>query len=601
QEGSNDPFVYKMYMLSFMLDGLPKAADMHDAVAASSALDVWVKYMQQLVTQAISIQPGIQGKIAPSGDERHGVKTVFDFIDSLRQDFSAAFVQFNMLYQQLLDSAIIDLENGKSNAQLETAKAKLEMLKALKPPDGLLESEADVTKTIITGRSGIFKAGKHIDYFRKGKDALAHSEDIELYDPKAEANPPEKAMSAKRMFEIRDKQINALEQLYGFKKDEHGSITAEAKENAAAIKSAGLLHLHNDNDWRKFLLEKYKLHKAANNNDKSKAFDATISTIKMYMNAFTLHTPHNIIESKSVNQLNIKFPEALTGQLIHDCGVYALRIVYMLSLIKDDPDLALDIKFIKLPLHTGLIITGKGLPTYITHNDMITPVEAAEVAKRRTAWNKETAKMGGDEKDNNQFMAELAAEEFIPGAEMPYRLETVPHVKDSKRYAAELWGFYMEHVVPDVFSPSVVNPSDKNFRAHLMYLDVLEAYKGFYNTSYLTFWNGTVVKEWKARKHQLQNTTGTTFDSLFEAYKKPVEAAFKTANTNFDMIRARLKEIKDTVLANPGIIAKNTKLTDADRMVKVAGDWMELQGDMATDPDVHKNNDRRDNEVEPLD
>ncbi|HWB25764.1 MAG TPA: DUF4157 domain-containing protein [Chitinophagaceae bacterium] len=601
QERSTDPFAYKIYLWGFILDNLPKALDIKDANAVQAAIDVWVKYMGQLVTQAINIEPQIKGKMRPERSGRHGDETAFDFLDALQQDFSGAFVQFGMLYQRLLDKAIDDLQNNKGNASLELAKAKLDALKALKPPDGLLDAETDITKTIIEAHGGIFSTGKHIDFFMQGKDALVHSEDIELYDPKADSKPPEKVMSVRRMFEIRDKQINALEQLYGFQKDKSGNITAEAQENAAAIKDAGGLKLHNDDDWRRFLLKKFALHKAANNNDKVKAFDAIIATIKLYMNAFTIHTPYNIIESKGVNQLQIKFPRALTGQLIHDCGVYALRITYMLSLIRNDPDLKLSIQFVKLPFHTGLIITGEGLPTYIAHNDMIATMDAADIAKRRQAWDTETKKIGGNTKDNTQFLGELAAEEFIPGAKMPFRLETAPPSKDSKKYAAELWKFYMKSIVPDVFSPSVLKPGDKNYRMHLMYLDVLEMYKNFYNTFYRKFWNGTVVPQWKAHKSELQAAGADRFNALFEVYKKPVLAAFDEANNNFSMIRDKLQEIKETVEANPDMVADKIRITNSGRMVKVAGDWMEIQGDVATDQNVHQANDKRDITIDPLD
>lgn len=603
EEKNDDPFAYKIYLWDFILANLPKATDAKDATQAANTMVVWLKYMGQLVTQALDTEPLVKGKKKPEPSQRHGNKTAFDFLDALRGDFSAASVQFEILYQQLLDKAISDLQSGKGNASLEIVKSALNALKSLKPPDGLINAETEVTKTVIPERGGIYSTGKHVDYFIKGKEAKKHTEDIELYDPHAENKPAEKEMSQKRIFEIRDKQITALEQLYGFKKDPNNpnNLTAEAKENAAVIQSIKHLELNNDDDWRKFLLKKYEMHKAAVNNDTAKAFDAVIDTIRMYMNAFTLHTPYNIVEDAGVNQLQIKFPRALTRQLIHDCGVYALRIVYMLSLLKDHPDLKLNIKFIKLPLHTGLIITGKGLPTYLAHNDMIKPMDAAELAGRRKDWNKETTKMGKDPADDDQFMGEMAAEEFIPGAMMPFRLETVKPIKDSKNYAGELWKFYMSNIVPDVFSKSVLQPTDKNYRLHLMYLEVLEMYKNFYNTSYRDFWNNTVVVEWKKNKSALQAAAGDKFTTLFEAYKRPVMDAYNKADSDFYMIRNKLKEIEAIVKANPDMIASKTRVTDAARMVKVAGDWMELQRDTAIDTNVNNMKDKREIAVDPLD
>ena len=58
---------------------------------------------------------------------------------------------------------------------------------------------------------------------------------------------------------------------------------------------------------------------------------------------------------------------------------YALRTVYMLSLVKFD--LKLRIRFIFLPVHVGVIVTGDNLPTLIAHNNKIYPIDAATLAK----------------------------------------------------------------------------------------------------------------------------------------------------------------------------------------------------------------------------
>src|SRR5262249_3972557 len=183
-------------------------------------------------------------------------------------------------------------------------------------------------------------------------------------------------------FLARRRQILLIEEIYGLQKDDKGNLTSETKENAAAMARLGAegLRLHNDDDWRKFVVAKFELREATEGREK--ALIAVMDLLEKYMRVFTSHTPYNI-EDFGDNLLTKTFPRDLAGRLIHDCGVYGLRMAYILSLLRDHPKLHLRFRYVVMPVHVGLLITRDGLPTYLVNNDAIMRYTPADVAALR--------------------------------------------------------------------------------------------------------------------------------------------------------------------------------------------------------------------------
>jgi hypothetical protein len=199
--------------------------------------------------------------------------------------------------------------------------------------------------------------------------------------------------------------------------------------------------------------------------------------LSQYLRAFTLHTPHNIDEF-GTNYLSRRFPRAVTGQLLHDCGVYALRVAYVLSLVVDD--LALVIRAIVLPAHVGLILSFKDDPlksVVVVHNAFLEPIDAAELAKAATTWQS-TSSTGSPlaapvALDGVAFMAELASAVFLDGVDLPYRLAPVPTVPAKASRAARhqvLWKFYHTTII----KPSPLSPVSGEPQPELRYLALLQ-------------------------------------------------------------------------------------------------------------------------------
>src|SRR5215212_5506194 len=283
-------------------------------------------------------------------------------------------------FQVLVDDAVAELEAGKGNAGLRNLRAVLEqkMKPVFNAHPGL---QLAGVETEVTKSDFVSKKKRHLDIFHPEKKAA--SAEIEAY-AKDETSFNEKSMPLSRIYDLRAQQIAALERLFGFATDK-GKVTAESAENAAAINATGGFKLHDNDSWRRFLLQKFQANQKASRDD-WKALLATIDLLHTYLAAFTFHTPYNIDEFGD-NYLTRTFPRALTGQLIHDCGVYALRIAYALSLIRTK--LNLTFRAIVLPLHVGLIISfgddvSRG--AIFVQNDQLLPMTGAQLSVYEKEW-----------------------------------------------------------------------------------------------------------------------------------------------------------------------------------------------------------------------
>jgi hypothetical protein len=241
-----------------------------------------------------------------------------------------------------------------------------------------------------------------------------------------------------------------------------------------------------------------------------------------YLVAFTFKSSYNLYDEgpEKENYLNKEFPRALNGQLIHDCGVYALRAAYIFSLIRQEQDLLF--RFVYLPAHVGLVVLQRSViiegkkkyaPFFILHNNFIKHIgDLIEVAKIRHDWEafKEPATPGAAPKplptDDLQFQGELAAFLFIYGpVDMPFRLKEVPD--DSKLTPAalksKLWDFYKKEAEFDIFGDEAGDTKSEVFQTHLKYLELTDDFKNLWN-KIIYFWNDLAI-QWKVLNESVQH------------------------------------------------------------------------------------------------
>ena len=475
------------------------------------------------------------------------------------------FTSMQLNYQVLLDEAIAELEGGKGTKGLEEAKKMLEeRIKPLvffragdfSPEDVLI----DATRSTF-GRGG----GRYLDVFTP--KAKARSIGFTFYDT-LQKEGDEKQLALGRIWRHRHNQIELLERLYGV-----GKANAE---NATVLKQLGGLRLHNNDDWRRFLIAKFEAAEQRLG-DKGKALSEVINLLKAYLQAFTIHTPYNI-EEFGDNYLTRSFPRALTGQLIHDCGVYALRIAYALSLIKDR--LKLRFRFIRLPAHVGLVITGKGLPTFIAHNNDVTEFGVQELDDMQKFWTKhdeqgkELAKPRA--RDDDRFLGEVAAGLFLPFTDMPFRFEEQPKFKNDDK--GEYFRFYQRKLQPDILGKG----KGATAQFHLRYLEALDDAKRTYNTKVRPFWNHDARAVWRKHGAGLRRALGSAqkggaaerkaYEAAADAYLKDLDKVYKPIEDAMTSWGQKVGETSSTLAKERELTAKGATRAHT-RRVQVGFSW----------------------------
>ena len=439
----------------------------------------------------------------------------------------------------LMAAAIADLEADKGTDALRAAKAVVDT--KIQPAynvtigdEKLLGITVDATRSTFGPREG-----KHLDYFDTSKAGAQRSVTINYFDKTQTTGFLDKMNPVGHIILSRKKQAAFLEQLY-------------ASGNRAAM-GAAPLKLESVDDWRNFLHAKVlELQKAGKSNDE--ALLAVIKFLSGYLETFTTSTPFNIedvIKQDSENYNKRKFPRAITGQLIQDCGVYALRTVYMLSLVKDD--LGLRIRFIYLPVHVGLVITGKDVSTLIAHNNKIYPIDAKTLADERKAW---AAKDPKKPTTDDQFIGEVAGSYFSPGVDMPFRLEDAPAIqKNDPREKEKLQTYYEGTLKKDVLADA---PKANITQFHLEYLRLNDEGKKMHNSLVVPTWNNAAHNAWKQHGDKLlaevakaRDGKPNTYDAQAKAYLAALDAVFAPVDAATAAADKSRADVSATLGAHP--------------------------------------------------
>ncbi len=396
------------------------AATFANPEQATASIDTIMAHQRVLMAEARSQD---FGRIAQErkggilrGDTTHlqmgmGITdTASSYLDELLGQMTALFTPLMRAVQVLMDAAVADLEASRGSAKLAALTSLLtdKIRPLVEQPIGpagaaqfLGERVVDVTRSTF-GPTG----GTHHDMFDRTKSGVARDVTINFFSKGDTGSEME--LPVLRVVNKRIAQAKLLADLY------------ENTANRTAM-GAAPMKLDSVDGWRTFL--RAKLAELLVDSTKAEALGAIITLLGRYLDSFAIQTTFNIddlVTEDRDNYIKRTFPRALTGQAIHDCGVFALRIIYMLSLVGDD--LKLRFRFVQLPNHVGLVITGKGLPTFIAHGNQISEIPAKELAKEETAWLKANpGKVGGD-----AFIGALAGAYFAPGVDMPFRLVDLP-------------------------------------------------------------------------------------------------------------------------------------------------------------------------------
>jgi hypothetical protein len=514
------------------------------------------------------------------------------------------------LIQSAMDAARRDLESatptGTGKALLEALRNSLagEVHDVLFPKDNKknIAGEAFPITTTKMGKG----QGTISDQYAQGKEAKARALPITTYDPEHEW-ARELHASLARFYRVRIDQLDVLGRIYGaiFALDSEKTFletldkAEKSLERAETIKRlpGGRLRLDSDDDWRTYVLQLYRdlttapaaVPPTSTTSPTPVPAPATrkpltpeaalheiIDLLFKYLHAFTVHARYtNVYDFGATDYLNRPFPRALTGQLVHDCGVYALRAAYILSLVRKE--LGLRFRFVTLPVHISLVITGEKFGAYIIHNDHFEHLPAGELAERRKEWEQfkdpKTQQAVPGPADEEQFIGETAAHYFIRGTDMPFRVaEVTPPTANAKTEQAKLWAQYQQINRQKLFGPSATKKGDPNYLFELRYLELTERNREVYNKQFVPFWNEKAPAAWEAFLKRVQSAavpkTQIKVDDLltplgeysfdFDEAAKDVKAAYE----GVDQEKVRLSE---RLRADPSLAAKGARISSGIR------------------------------------
>lgn len=529
-----------------------------------------------------------------------------EFHESIRSQIWRWQEGLSVCIQRAMDLARSDLElpqpTGSGAALLKALRAALagELHDVLFPKDEKLNIAGlsrETTKTTLDKGKGKGK-GTITDFFPPDPAAPKRLVEINTYDPQQEFVRELHANLA-TFWKIRMEQLDVLGRIYGVldilapPRDfaEGMRIAAAATDNAQSIRnmSGGRLRLDSDDDWRIFLLQMYNdmVHPAAPVTQAgaaqvpaakaattpSEALHVIIPLLFNYLKAFTVHARFtNIYDADDTSYLNRPFPRALTGQLVHDCGVYALRVAYILSLVRKE--LGLRFRFVTLPVHVSLVITGEALPTFVIENDQFTEISVAEMMRileqHNTYKDPATGAKPPGLADEEQFIGELAAQEFIRGPlDMPFKVTDVPPpVASARTEQIQLWTYYKKTAVLDVFGPSSQRKGEPNYLFHKNYLALTEEMRQLFNEYTVPFWNNAAPDAWdnfmksvafdRVKKTQRDKLPIEELETLLGEYHYDFSKALKPLRTRYTRLaddERRLSRIlrEDPKLAKAGV------------------------------------------------
>ena len=429
-----------------------------------------------------------------------------------------------------------------------------------------------------------------------------------IYGQLSEENPSVKRFEQKYRFRrITDRPLS--------KTDEGTTVSGEARfriENNRRNKILAAIpnknrHLQNDDDWVEYIfaLYKFEISRKTARND---IWINIMHDLENYFGASTTRTKFNLRDiGTSYLALEKKFPRAITGQQLHDCGVYAVRLSYILLQAEnrintekstgDGIAFKPNIDFIVLPNHVGLIIRSDDLTPYIIHNSSFNSFSADWLAAMKKRW-KNFDREGNKRKtpsiniDEEQFWAEIAAALFVSRVNVPYFMIKVPNA--DRRPATtkhRIWEAYKLVIcAPDRKKGKqcgrLFNPHN-NEQINLLYLDVIEKELKLYNQYLVPIWNISWMGTWREYEKKLtlaftaakkKPTSGAkTFLDLKKKFIDEIESALSIVQDDLNGITNIKGEIDSKLFASKKVLYKGIKHTWAKRLSLLSGPLFEWE------------------------
>jgi hypothetical protein len=274
-----------------------------------------------------------------------------------------------------------------------------------------------------------------------------------------------------------------------------------------------------------------------------------LGLIHRYFEAFTVHVPHDLREGcRGANYLTRSFPRAITGALIHDCAVYALRWLHMLGRLFT-PGLTPygitnpRIFLVEMPGHVGAMIRAEMLSPFL-HRHILVSIN-----------NKNAIVHNDNPQNSDQVAAEIVVQDRYQGMMTPF---SITRVTSRPSDANSLW-----KEVCRVFDRKLRLPYADTSEPHLRYL----AYNaGIARVSReVADTVGGLWLELQQRLAAARNQDGTVpSDRLrdeVQRYARSVKDAVDAATTKYKKdVEPLIEEIDNDLDANKHRIPKGTRV-----------------------------------------
>lgn len=277
-----------------------------------------------------------------------------------------------------------------------------------------------------------------------------------------------------------------------------------------------------------------------------------LGLIHLYFEAFTVQVPHDLREGCSeTNYLTRTFPRAITGSLIHDCAVYAIRWLHMLGRLFT-PGLTPygitnpRIFLVEMPGHVGAMIRAEILPPFL-HRHILVSIN-----------NKDAIIHKDNPQINDQVAAEIVVLDKYQGMMTPYYIRPI---KAEPSDANSLW-----KEVCRIFEKKLRLPYSDTTEPHLRYL----AYNaGIARVSReVTDTVGGLCLELLQRLAAARNSDGTVSSDRLrdevQKYTRSVKVAVDAGTTKYKKdVEPLIEEIDSDLDANIHRIPKDISVVDS--------------------------------------
>jgi hypothetical protein len=298
------------------------------------------------------------------------------------------------------------------------------------------------------------------------------------------------------------------------------------------------------------------------------AWTTVVDFLSDYVQQLTCHTRFNI-DDRLKSYLQIPIPRAIAGGQLHDCGVYAVRLTYILHTFaaaverKAPHTLDLVVSWFLLPLHVGLIVRNK-LQLLIVHNDSLHRFPGKALQEWREEWSPPRSQdpdPPGPADLETKFIEDVAAAAFTNDLDMPLVRMNQPGVGVPKTKDI-VWKSYLRLMGHERMFTDSLGPT---FQFDLLYIQVMGIQRDWFNAFVVPLWNVLCPKIWGDFAKKMQ----TDFPANGPAYVQKLTDLLDAADNLYeDRVRPLKDELTESLRRNTRrLLQAGVRVNLAERLV----------------------------------